>query len=84
MEFLDKINDWGQEHPENGYLIVAGLLAFWLFCVIMGWKWAYRGHSAKSNWLRELLGETMYRICVGVLLTIALACTLYLYFVVGK
>ncbi len=84
MEFLDKINDWVQTHPENGYLIASGLLTLWLICVIIGWKWAYVGHSAKANALRELLGDKMYRICVGVLLAIALGCSLYLYTVTGN
>lgn len=79
MEFIDKINNWVQAHTGNGYLIAAGLLTLWLICVIIGWKWAYAGHSAKANALRELLGEKMYRICVGVLLAIALGCSLYLY-----
>lgn len=39
MELYDKISEWVQAHPRNGYLIAAGLLLFWLFGVIMGWKW---------------------------------------------
>lgn len=77
---FEKLNDWVQAHPENGYLIVAGLLLFWLFGVIMGWKWTYESSTWKQNTLKEMLGEKGYRIGVGVLLAIALAAVLYLFF----
>lgn len=77
---FEKLNDWVQAHPENGYLIVAGLLLFWLFGVIMGWKWTYESSTWKQNTLKEMLGEKGYRIGVGVLLAIALAAALYLFF----
>lgn len=76
---FEKISDWVQAHSGYGYLIVAGLLLFWLFGVIMGWKWTYESSTWKQNTLREMLGEKGYRIGVGVLLSIMLACVIYLY-----
>lgn len=73
-----------QSHPENGYLIVAGLLLLWLFGVIMGWKWTYQTNSWGQNTLREILGEGMYRFCIGAILAIAIGITLYLFYVSGK
>lgn len=81
---LDKINDWVSAHPENGYLVVAVLLAFWLLGVIIGWKWAYESNSWNQNFLRDLLGPGMYRICIGVILAVAVGISLYLYSVTGK
>lgn len=79
-ELAERFNERVQEHPHYGYLIVAGLLLFWLFGVIMGWKWTYESSTWKQNTLREMLGEKGYRIGVGVLLAIALAAVLYLFF----
>ncbi len=84
MDFFDKISSRMQPHPETGYLIVAGLLALWLFGVIMGWKWTYGASSWKQNALREMLGAGMYRFCIGAILAVAIAITLYLYSVAGK
>lgn len=77
---FEKLNDWVQAHPRYGYLIVAGLLLFWLFGVIMGWKWTYQSSTWKQNTLREMLGEKGYRIGVGVLLAFALALALNMFF----
>lgn len=80
MEYLSgKISEWVQSHPQNGYLIIAGILLFWLFGVIMGWKWTYETNTWKENTLREIFGGKGYRIGVGVLLGVALACVVYLY-----
>lgn len=81
MELYDKISEWVQAHPRNGYLIAAGLLLFWLFGVIMGWKWTYGANTWKENTLRKILGEKGYRIGVGVILIIALATTIFLYLI---
>lgn len=84
MDFFDKINEWVESHPGNGYLIVAGLLILWLFGVIMGWKWTYETNSLGQNTLREILGNGMYRICIGAILAIAIGISLYLFSVTGK
>lgn len=78
-DLYEKINGWVQVHPNYGYLIVAALLLFWLFGVIRGWKWTYETNTWKANTLREMFGEKGYRIGVGVLLVVALACVFYLY-----
>ena len=75
MDFFDKLNNWVQGHPGNGYLIVAGLL--------MGWKWTYEANSWKQNALREILGAGMYRFCIGAILAISIGITLYLYSIAG-
>lgn len=75
----EKISVWVQAHPNYGYLIVAVLLLFWLFGVIRGWRWTYETSTWKANTLREMLGEKGYRIGVGVLLVVVLACVVYLY-----
>ena len=83
MDFFDKLNNWVQGHPGNGYLIVAGLLTLWLFGVIMGWKWTYEANSWKQIALREILGAGMYRFCIGAILAISIGITLYLYSIAG-
>lgn len=79
-ELVERFNERVQEHPHYGYLIVIALLSFWLFDVIMGWKWTYQSSTWKQNTLKEMLGEKMYRICVGAILAIALALALNLFF----
>lgn len=82
-EWMGQLSQWVMAHPHRGLLIVAGLLLFWLFGLIRGWKWTYESNTWKENTLRSWLGEKGYRIGVGVVLCVALACTLSLFFATG-
>lgn len=72
------MEEWLKE--KYGYLITIGILLWWLFGVVRGWKWAYETDSWKENTLREMLGTGMYRFLVGLLLVAALAAAFYLLF----
>lgn len=71
-ELLERFHGRIQENPRYGYLICIVIVSFWLFGVICGWKWTYATSTWNRNTLREMLGEKMYRICLGVLLLVAL------------
>jgi len=84
-ELFDNSVDWVYAHPRYGYLIAGVLLLFWLFGVIRGWKWTYKSRGSwGENTIREIFGERGWRFCVGALLVVALAASLYLFFSADK
>lgn len=76
----EAFSEWMQAHPECGLLFAAGLLALWLVGLLLRWEWACRWQFGGKLWMFDgCKPETRRRIQI-VLVGVALAACLLMYF----
>lgn len=79
--FFNDSVDYAHSNPKIGLLIVVSLLAFWLLGIILDWKWTYRRPGTwGGNFFLNLFGPAAFRFWLGVIIVIAIAAALLVYF----
>lgn len=75
--WVEAIREWYDTSPSAGYVIVLGLLAFWLIGVLANWKWTYQPGTWLGRYMAELFGAGTLRLATALLLLLAIGCTLF-------
>jgi len=83
---FESIRSFVVQNPHYGYLIVAGIMSFYLLGLILNWRWTLEPGGGLINTATyiEWFGEKTVRIVFGLIVTVGIIACLVAFYLTVK